>query len=110
MTRQAFAGRFREFLTDEGHDVRIAASAEEGLEIAGGGEIDAVVLDVRLPGIDGLTALRGFRQRVRPGTDHRRDGLRQSRNRGARDGGRCLRLPGEAIRSRSGRGRHPSSP
>jgi DNA-binding NtrC family response regulator len=56
----------REFLGDLGHDVSIAASAEEGLEIAGRGGIDAVVLDVRLPGMDGLMALRGFRERVGP--------------------------------------------
>ncbi|MDR3636453.1 MAG: sigma-54 dependent transcriptional regulator [Isosphaeraceae bacterium] len=55
---------FREFLTDEGHRVDVAASAEEGLRIAAKGGLDAVVLDVRLPGIDGLTALSGFRERV----------------------------------------------
>jgi two-component system nitrogen regulation response regulator GlnG len=57
---------FREFLADEGHEVHIAASAEEGFEVADGGALDAVVLDIRLPGIDGLTALRGFRERVGP--------------------------------------------
>ena len=56
----------REFLGDLGHDVSIAASAEEGLDIAARGGIDAVVLDVRLPGMDGLLALRGFRERVGP--------------------------------------------
>jgi two-component system nitrogen regulation response regulator GlnG len=55
---------FREFLADEGHDVKIAASAEEGFAIADRGGLDAVVLDVRLPGMDGLTALDGFRERV----------------------------------------------
>lgn len=55
---------FREFLTDEGHHVEVAASAEEGLRVAAGGALDAVVLDVRLPGMDGLTAMRGFRERV----------------------------------------------
>jgi two-component system nitrogen regulation response regulator GlnG len=57
---------FREFLADEGHEVSIAASAEEGLEIADRGGLDAVVLDIRLPGMDGLTALAGFRERVGP--------------------------------------------
>jgi DNA-binding NtrC family response regulator len=56
----------REFLGDEGHDVSVAASAEEGFAIADRGGIDAVVLDVRLPGMDGLTALHGFRERVGP--------------------------------------------
>jgi DNA-binding NtrC family response regulator len=55
---------FRESLADEGHLVDVAASAEEGLEIAGAQAPDAVVLDVRLPGIDGLTAMRAFRDRI----------------------------------------------
>jgi len=55
---------FREFLADEGHEVDIAATAEEGLRLADGGSLDAVVLDVRLPGMDGLTALGRFRERI----------------------------------------------
>jgi two-component system nitrogen regulation response regulator GlnG len=57
---------FREFLGDLGHEVEVAASAEEGLRIAGTGALDAVVLDVRLPGMDGLTALGRFREVVSP--------------------------------------------
>jgi DNA-binding NtrC family response regulator len=57
---------FREFLGDLGHEVEVAASAEEGLRIARGGPLDAVVLDVRLPGLDGLTALGRFREAVSP--------------------------------------------
>jgi two-component system nitrogen regulation response regulator GlnG len=56
----------RNSLADLGHEVSIAASAEEGCEIAEGGGLDAVVLDVRLPGMDGLTALGRFRERVGP--------------------------------------------
>jgi DNA-binding NtrC family response regulator len=55
---------FREFLADEGHEVDIAATAEEGLRLADGGGLDAVVLDVRLPGMDGLTAMGRFRERI----------------------------------------------
>ena len=57
---------FRESLTDEGHDVDVASSAEQGLQVAGAARPDAVVLDVRLPGMDGLTAMRAFRDRVGP--------------------------------------------
>ncbi len=52
----------REYLSDEGHGVSIAATAEEGLELARDTRLDAIVLDVRLPGMDGLTALRAFRE------------------------------------------------
>ena len=55
---------FRESLSDLGHHVEVAASAEEGLRIAGASSLDAVVLDVRLPGMDGLTAMRAFRERI----------------------------------------------
>src|SRR5262249_36257956 len=56
----------RETLSDEGHRVEVAASAEEGLQIASASPLDAVVLDVRLPGMDGLTAMKAFRERVGP--------------------------------------------
>src|SRR5687767_10195969 len=45
-----------------GHQVQTASSAEQGLELAGGQRPDLVLLDVRLPGIDGLTALPQLRQ------------------------------------------------
>ncbi len=57
---------FRESLGDEGHQVEVAASVEEGLAIAEGRPLDAIVLDVRLPGIDGLSALGAFRERIGP--------------------------------------------
>jgi two-component system nitrogen regulation response regulator GlnG len=49
-------------LTDEGHAVAVAPSAEEGLEQARQLRPDAVILDVRLPGMDGLTALTRLRE------------------------------------------------
>ncbi len=52
----------REYLGDLGHEVDVASSAEEGLELASCGPFDAVILDVRLPGIDGLSALGKFRE------------------------------------------------
>ena len=57
---------FREFLTDEGHQVDVAASAEEGFKLAEDGPPDAIVLDIRLPGIDGLSAISEFRSRIGP--------------------------------------------
>ncbi len=55
---------FRESLSDLGYHVAIAASAEEGLCIAQSNPFDVLVLDVRLPGVDGLTAMRSFREYV----------------------------------------------
>jgi two-component system nitrogen regulation response regulator GlnG len=55
---------FREFLSDDGHEVDIAATAEEGLRLVDGTPPDAIVLDVRLPGMDGLTAMRELQTRV----------------------------------------------
>lgn len=55
---------FGEYLEDLGHDVVIASTAEEGLELARGEALDAVILDVRLPGMDGLSAMGTFRERA----------------------------------------------
>lgn len=51
----------RSFLQEEGHMVRVASSAEEGLQMASQDAPDALVLDVRLPGMDGLAAMSNFR-------------------------------------------------
>lgn len=45
-----------------GHDVEVAASAEQGLQLAAETNFDLLLLDVRLPGIDGLTAIPKFRK------------------------------------------------
>ncbi|MDG3005768.1 sigma-54-dependent transcriptional regulator [Paludisphaera mucosa] len=55
---------FGEYLGDLGHDVAVASTAEEGLDAARRGPFDAVVLDVRLPGMDGLSAMGAFRDRL----------------------------------------------
>lgn len=46
-----------------GHEVVTASSAEQALELVACQPPDAVVLDVRLPGMDGLTAMKQLRQR-----------------------------------------------
>jgi two-component system nitrogen regulation response regulator GlnG len=47
-----------------GHEVRIASSAEQALELAARGPADVVVLDVRLPGLSGLEAMAALRERL----------------------------------------------
>ncbi len=48
-------------LQQEGYEVAVARSGEEGLEIATHQAPDLVVLDVRLPGMDGFEVLRRLR-------------------------------------------------
>jgi len=56
---------FREFLSEEGHHVQIASTAEDALKLTTSEKFDAVVLDVRLPGMDGLAALGEIRRRTK---------------------------------------------
>src|SRR5215212_2189232 len=44
-------------LTREGYDVRLASSGAEGLELARTLPFDAAIVDVMMPGIDGITTL-----------------------------------------------------
>ncbi len=44
-------------LTREGYDVRLTASGEEGLELAKNTAFDAAIVDVMMPGMDGITVL-----------------------------------------------------
>ena len=45
-----------------GHQAAVAASAEEAFRILEKQNVDAIVLDVRLPGLDGLSALARLRE------------------------------------------------
>src|SRR5262250_691853 len=44
-------------LTREGYEVKLAASGEEGLELARALPFDAAVIDIMMPGIDGIATL-----------------------------------------------------
>ena len=46
------------FFEDEGYDVRCALSGEEAMDILRQEKIDAAVVDMRLPGIDGNEVIR----------------------------------------------------
>jgi DNA-binding NtrC family response regulator len=50
-------------LTDEGHRVRAAASGDEGLAALDEAESDVVILDIRMPGKDGITVLKAIKSR-----------------------------------------------
>lgn len=64
---EAIAWTLKKAFEREGHSVRIASTAEDGLRKARDQKPDAAFLDVRLPGMDGLTAL-GKLQSVSPDT------------------------------------------
>jgi DNA-binding response OmpR family regulator len=51
-------------LTEEGHGVTLAANGRDGLDLAAGNRFDVIVLDVMLPGLDGLEVARRLRARA----------------------------------------------
>jgi two-component system nitrogen regulation response regulator GlnG len=52
---------FEGFLSDDGHRVSIASTAEAGLSKFANDRPDLMFLDIRLPGLDGLSAIERFR-------------------------------------------------
>src|SRR5262247_3939094 len=56
------AANIAEFFTARGDTVQHASSGEEGLPLALNDPYDAIVLDLMLPGMDGLTLCRQLRQ------------------------------------------------
>ena len=50
-------------LGDEGHRVRMAFSGQEALDALAETESDVVVLDIRMPGMDGIETLREIKSR-----------------------------------------------
>jgi DNA-binding NtrC family response regulator len=56
----------KRLLSGEGHEVTVASTAEEALVLADRRKPDLVVMDVRLPGIDGLTAMKRLNERLGP--------------------------------------------
>jgi DNA-binding response OmpR family regulator len=52
----------RRTLEEEGHHVIVASNGREGLDIARNSPFDVIVLDVMLPGMDGITVARQLRE------------------------------------------------
>ena len=48
-------------LADQGHRVRAAYSGEQGLAALDDADCDVVILDIRMPGMDGITALKAIK-------------------------------------------------
>ncbi|HVW71039.1 MAG TPA: response regulator transcription factor [Steroidobacteraceae bacterium] len=54
-----------EFLESRGHAVDYARDGTHGLQLAGGEGYDAIILDLGLPGLDGLTLCKRLRETAR---------------------------------------------
>ncbi|MCK7595502.1 response regulator transcription factor [Pseudomarimonas salicorniae] len=65
---QDIAANLGDFLEDQGHTVDFAADGVTGLHLAVVNEFDAIVLDLNLPGMDGLEVCRKLRQEARKST------------------------------------------
>ncbi|MDB5057837.1 MAG: two component system response regulator, OmpR family, related to CopR [Chloroflexi bacterium] len=59
---RSLADLLRRGLTQERHTVDVAYDGRDGLERAQSGDFDAIILDVMLPGIDGLEIVRRLRE------------------------------------------------
>lgn len=51
---------FERLLTEEGYEARTAPSGEMGLRVFGEGSLDLVILDMRLPGMNGLEVFKAI--------------------------------------------------
>ncbi|MEO8049303.1 MAG: response regulator transcription factor [Acidobacteriota bacterium] len=60
---QRMAELLRRTLQEEGHQVVVAYDGKEGFEIARSSSFDVIILDVMLPGMDGVTVARQLRER-----------------------------------------------
>ncbi|GJL79734.1 MAG: two-component system response regulator [Nitrospinaceae bacterium] len=53
---------YKEEFQDEGYEVLVAASAEEGLEKIRNNKPDIVTLDIKMPGEDGIELMRKLKE------------------------------------------------
>ena len=61
-TSRAWRTLLEQTLTEEGHQVVVANDGREGFEIARCTAFDVIVLDVMLPGLDGIAVARKVRE------------------------------------------------
>lgn len=54
---------YKEELEDEGYSTKVAASGEDALKILDSGGVDVVLLDIKMPGMDGVEVLRRIKDK-----------------------------------------------
>lgn len=87
-------------LKGEGYTALLAATGDKGLEIGLAQAPDLLILDVRLPGIDGFELLRRLRAGGSKAPGDRAHGARRGGGYDPRPRARCGRLHDEAFRVR----------
>ena len=60
---QSIATAFQRFLDFEGHACRVASNADDAMRMITERRPNLVIMDIRMPGVDGLTALTEMRSR-----------------------------------------------
>ena len=92
-------------LVREGYTVRLASNGAEGLDLAQSLPFDAVIVDVMMPGIDGLQVLDELRKHDEELPVDHDHGLRLDGERHLRDEEGRVRLHHQAVQERRSAGR-----
>ena len=89
-------------LTREGYDVRLASSGAEGLELARALPFDAAIVDIMMPGLDGIATLDELKRidEDLPRHHHHRLRLGRERDRGDEDAARSTTSPSRSRTTR----------